>query len=666
MLEQLRRNSRSFIIWILFAIIILAFVFTFGSQSGLDLNCGAANQSTIMTVKDREISVHSLRFGIFWTQGGNRRSSWTQRAQMVLDQLLEREILASAAEENGFRLSDAELHQRVASGKMLVLGYPINGKDYYFRDYQGEKIFDNKLLEGAVQQWSLSSIEYYLEEQHREILADLTRSQLRSSALASIDEARARFEYENTTATIHAVKFRPPEYRRKLILTEAEVGAYLAGHADQVKKKFDDDERLYKERSAEVRVRQIMFKRVAPRSPSAKVPGKEGGASQSGSAAEQPDPGLVAARSAHDKLKGGADFAKLAAQVTEDARTKRKGGDLGWKSLKAPGLGAQVLADALGKLDKGGFSDVIETPNGFYILKVEDKREEGDRTYEQVKHEIAEKLALEYYAKEGARRDAETALAAARAGKKLDELFELQKTAPPSPGGLRRPDGISEEQWQRILQQLQQQQFPPKDEQGFLIYESRDIPAESSWQGVQPSASPDQPAPPAGADKTSQPATASAQPARGSAQPAKEIVIPEGVAKPKLQRIGPFTREPEGLIRGLGSSEKLVEAIFDELSAGQLAAEVYEVGSDFVVVQVLERKNPDLSEFDQQRQDSLVRQIAEARGVETYRRWLQERCSSMAEEILNGVNRAVLQAMSENADQPFRYQPCTYVAQSSF
>jgi hypothetical protein len=32
MLEQLRRNSRSFLIWVLFGIIIAAFVLTFGTQ----------------------------------------------------------------------------------------------------------------------------------------------------------------------------------------------------------------------------------------------------------------------------------------------------------------------------------------------------------------------------------------------------------------------------------------------------------------------------------------------------------------------------------------------------------------------------------------------------------------------------------------------------------
>ena len=40
MLEQLRQQSRSFIIWILFGIIIVVFVISFGPQAEANLGCG--------------------------------------------------------------------------------------------------------------------------------------------------------------------------------------------------------------------------------------------------------------------------------------------------------------------------------------------------------------------------------------------------------------------------------------------------------------------------------------------------------------------------------------------------------------------------------------------------------------------------------------------------
>lgn len=687
MLEQLRRNSRSFIIWILFAIIIAAFVFTFGSQSGLDLQgCDASANSTVMTVEEDAVSVHSLRFGIRWTQGGQ---PWSQRAQRVLDRLLEREILAQAAEDSGLRVTDEALGERIATGKMLVMGQLVDGKSAYFRDFKGEKIFDYEILERAVQQWSLPGTDQFLIEQRRELLAEMMRNELRGSGMASPDEARSRFEYDGTTATIHAVKFRPADYRRKLALGPKEVEGYLAEHGDEVKKKFDEDERLYKERGAEVRVRQIKFNRDRP----AAKPPESIEAPPEGAKPE--DSGLLAARDAKAKLDGGADFAQLASEVSQDTRSQAKGGDLGWKSLKAPAMGAKALGDALKTLEVGAVSDVIETPLGFYILRVEDKRE-GDLTYDQVKYEIAEKLASEYYSKEGARQAAEASLAQAQAGTKLDEIF---KAPPPRPQGL--PDGVSEEEYRRFLEQLQQNQPRPGNEQGSIIIESRDMPAEASWQGAEASGSADEPAPAGGGTGAGKGAgkgggkgagtgagkgggtgdgtgggTGAGDGSEAEAGPDPAASIAEAVASkiplsspvelPRLQNLGPFTREPDGLIRGLGTSEELTKAIFETLKEGDLAPQVYEIGSEFVVVQVTGREDPKMEDYDDKRRDELMRQLSQERGFEAYNQWIKERCRSLVEATKVGINQALIQGLSEDRDQPFSYQPCINVGQSLY
>jgi peptidyl-prolyl cis-trans isomerase C len=71
------------------------------------------------------------------------------------------------------------------------------------------------------------------------------------------------------------------------------------------------------------------------------------------------------------ELKKGSDFAKLAAAKSIDA-TAKNGGELGWV------LPAQVLP-AIGtvmvNLKEGGFSALpIQTPSGWYVIKVEEKR----------------------------------------------------------------------------------------------------------------------------------------------------------------------------------------------------------------------------------------------------------------------------------------------------
>jgi len=80
-----------------------------------------------------------------------------------------------------------------------------------------------------------------------------------------------------------------------------------------------------------------------------------------------------ARRSAEDvlaQLKGGADFARLAATYS-NAADALQGGELGWRSVdRLPTL----FVDAIKNLKTGDISDVIRSPNGFHILKVLGRR----------------------------------------------------------------------------------------------------------------------------------------------------------------------------------------------------------------------------------------------------------------------------------------------------
>ncbi len=70
------------------------------------------------------------------------------------------------------------------------------------------------------------------------------------------------------------------------------------------------------------------------------------------------------------KLKVGGDFGKLAVTYS-DSSEALKGGDLGWREQdRLP----QLFVDAVSKLKEGEVSDIIKSPNGFHILKLNGKR----------------------------------------------------------------------------------------------------------------------------------------------------------------------------------------------------------------------------------------------------------------------------------------------------
>ncbi len=79
-----------------------------------------------------------------------------------------------------------------------------------------------------------------------------------------------------------------------------------------------------------------------------------------------------------ERMQGKADFASMAHKYSDDKRTKDKGGDLGWIDKEESTLNSKVESEIFDptKLDAGEVSDPISTPEGYYILKLDDVKEE--------------------------------------------------------------------------------------------------------------------------------------------------------------------------------------------------------------------------------------------------------------------------------------------------
>lgn len=85
-------------------------------------------------------------------------------------------------------------------------------------------------------------------------------------------------------------------------------------------------------------------------------------------------------------------FSKLVSQLSDDESTKRFGGSLGFKTrAELEKTHPAELVAALFAMPQNQVSDVIETPQGFYIARVNALREE--QTLEQVRPQIQMRLA---------------------------------------------------------------------------------------------------------------------------------------------------------------------------------------------------------------------------------------------------------------------------------
>jgi peptidyl-prolyl cis-trans isomerase SurA len=89
-----------------------------------------------------------------------------------------------------------------------------------------------------------------------------------------------------------------------------------------------------------------------------------------------------------DRVKEGEDFGELAKRFSDGA-TAQQGGYLG--QYKRGEL-SKELEDLVFKMDKNQLTDVIETKQGFLVLKVMEHYQEGEQTFEKVENEIQDHL----------------------------------------------------------------------------------------------------------------------------------------------------------------------------------------------------------------------------------------------------------------------------------
>jgi peptidyl-prolyl cis-trans isomerase C len=100
---------------------------------------------------------------------------------------------------------------------------------------------------------------------------------------------------------------------------------------------------------------------------------------------------LLAQVKAEEK-KNSLAFATLAREASDDTATKPGGGDLGFRSREEMETQhGKAFADGAFAL-KDGEEAVLESPQGFHVVKVTGRQEELNRTFEQVRAQIQSRL----------------------------------------------------------------------------------------------------------------------------------------------------------------------------------------------------------------------------------------------------------------------------------
>src|SRR5690606_39463539 len=87
------------------------------------------------------------------------------------------------------------------------------------------------------------------------------------------------------------------------------------------------------------------------------------------------------------QARGGADFAALAREHSDDTGSKAGGGDLGW--VLQDGTMVKPFEDALFALQAGEVSEPVKTQFGWHVLQLRELREGRQVPFEDVREQLA-------------------------------------------------------------------------------------------------------------------------------------------------------------------------------------------------------------------------------------------------------------------------------------
>ncbi len=307
--------------------------------------------------------------------------------KQVVDALVNKELLAQAAELQGIRAADDDV---VA----IILKDP---------SFQRDGKFDEDRYADIISQYEGVTTVQWEEKVRRELSGERLLKVVEASAVVSDDEVAARYQKEGNSAKATFVRFTPTMYAEKVAVPKpAELEKWATDNAALIQKDYEANKFKYfiEER---VKARQILV-RVAREAPEA----------------DKADAKKRIENLRKEIVENKKPFADVATGFSEDTETKAKGGDLGF--IERTQLPSQ-FADKLFALKAGEVTEPVETPIGFHLGVVEERKAPETRPLETVRLEIAAQLYTKEKAKDFARADAEKALAELKNGKTLAELF---------------------------------------------------------------------------------------------------------------------------------------------------------------------------------------------------------------------------------------------------
>ncbi len=398
MLDFLRKRKRSWIITFLLGVIILVFIAFYGGSKYRDEGSPDVAQVNGEVITQREFEIQYERAVDRYREllKGSLSPEMLKSLNIkrtLLDELIQKRLLLQEARNLGLTATDDELANVLSLAPEFQVGGRFNKERYIqllgvnkltpaeFEEAQREQLTIQKLYGVILDSVQVAEAEvrdrYRLEQEQIDLnFVRLPLGQFVSEA--NVTEEDIKKFYDRNKETLKEPLKVQVEYRSypfdpftsSVQLSDKEIEDYYQANRDS---------KFHKPKQARLRYISV---RIAPEAD-----------------AKQKEAARVRANRILTDARAGKDFAELAKKESDDP-TAAKGGDVGWviQGQLPPALDKVVFS-----LSKGGISDVIETPGGLQIVKVDDVKEEKTLTLKEASEEITSTLRAENGKREAAK-----------------------------------------------------------------------------------------------------------------------------------------------------------------------------------------------------------------------------------------------------------------------
>ncbi len=386
LLSLMRRHAKSYLIKFLIGIIAVVFIFYFGysATSRKGMKIATVNGELISGVEYQKVYRNMLErlqkeYKSFWSENLIKVFDLKNRA---LEALVREKLVSQEARRVGLDVTDKEVQDQILAypafqfrGRFDESRYRMLLSNNRMKPEEFEAGIARELLQGKIEQFLGS----FVPITDREILDYYTYAKERVK-ISFVRFSPTDFE-SSVKLDASAMETYFEEHREDYRISEKIKLSYLMIDPDQfkdqvqvseqeVKDQYEENIAIYTEKK-QVKARHILFKldQNASEEDEKKVKEK--------------------AQKVLEKVLKGEDFASLARQYSEGP-TKEKGGDLGAFSQ---GQMVKPFEEAAFKLKKNEVSDLVKTPFGYHIIKVEEVREERTKGIDEVRDQIAETMS---------------------------------------------------------------------------------------------------------------------------------------------------------------------------------------------------------------------------------------------------------------------------------